>query len=48
MLMDNLRRLRHDINYYGYKPKLEDVISIAKSVFNPLLRAVKEKLKILV
>lgn len=42
-LVDSLRRLRHNINYYGYSPKLvevEDVISIAKSCFKPLLNAV--------
>ena len=46
-LIDNLRRLRHNINYYGYKPKLsevEDVISIARSAFNPLLAEIKRKL----
>jgi|SRR3989338_5618151 len=47
-LIDNLRRLRHNINYYGYKPKLvevKDVISIAESTFQPLLNAIVEKLK---
>lgn len=47
-LIDNLRRLRHNINYYGYKPDLievQDVISIAKSIFEPLFRAVIEKIK---
>ncbi len=42
-LIDNLRRLRHNINYYGYRPNLieaQDVISIAKACFEPLLRAV--------
>lgn len=46
-LIDNLRRLRHNINYYGYKPNLievKDVISIAKSCFEPLLKAVLEQL----
>ena len=46
-LIDNLRRLRHSINYYGYKPKLDevkDVISIAETIFQPLLGAVKKKL----
>ena len=47
-LIDNLRRLKHNINYYGYKPKItevEDVISTAKNIFHPLLNAVKKKLK---
>ena len=47
-LIDNLRRLRHNINYYGYKPNLieaKDVISIAESTFKPLLNAVLERIK---
>ncbi len=47
-LIDNLRRLRHNINYYGYKPKLQevqDVISIAETTFQPLLRSIRDKLK---
>ena len=46
-LIDNLRRLRHNINYYGYSPKLaevEDVVSIAKSCFKPLLNAVIDEI----
>ena len=46
-LIENLRQLRHNINYYGYSPKLievEDVTSIARICFNPLLRAVLEKI----
>ena len=41
--IDNLRRLRHNINYYGYKPNLaevEDAISIANSCFKPLLNTI--------
>jgi len=48
-LIENLRRLRHNINYYGYKPRLEeveDVISIAKSTFQPLLNAVRKEIEI--
>jgi hypothetical protein len=47
-LIDNLRRLRHNINYYGYKPSLleaEDTISIAKSCFKPLLDEVIKNIK---
>ncbi len=47
-LVDNLRRLRHNINYYGYTPKLQEVkdtISIAKSIFQPLLNYMKDKLR---
>ncbi|MBR9678472.1 MAG: hypothetical protein GOU97_04250 [Nanoarchaeota archaeon] len=46
-VIDNLRRLRHNINYYGYGPKLievRDVISIAESCFEPLLNAVIKKI----
>ncbi len=46
-IISNLRKLRHNINYYGYSPKLievEDAVSIAKSCFNPLLNAVLDQL----
>lgn len=46
-LIDNLRRLRHNINYYGYRPKLvdvEDAVSIAGSCFEPLFVAVSKKI----
>lgn len=46
-LIDNLRRLRHNINYYGYKPNLaevKDVVSVAESCFKPILEAVKGKI----
>ena len=47
-LIDNLRKLRHNINYYGYSPKLlevEDVISLAKSCYHPLLEAALKEIK---
>ena len=47
-LIDNLRRLRHNINYYGYSPKLvevEDVISIAENCFEPLMAAVLKEIE---
>ena len=47
-LIDTLRRLRHNINYYGYVPskaEAEDAISIAKACLNPLLEAIKKDLK---
>jgi uncharacterized protein (UPF0332 family) len=46
-LVDHLRRMRHNINYYGYTPKKEeadDAISLAKSCFKPLLEAVKKEI----
>ncbi|MFH1275630.1 MAG: hypothetical protein ABIH82_00800 [Candidatus Woesearchaeota archaeon] len=45
-LIDNLRKTRHNINYYGYKPSLEEVkdtISLAESCFSSLLKLVKER-----
>jgi hypothetical protein len=47
-LVDSLRILRHNINYYGYKPslmELEDALSIAKTCFDPLLKEVMKKVK---
>jgi len=46
-LLDNMRRLRININYYGYRPNLDEVIdaiSIAKSIFKPLKDVVLEKM----
>ena len=46
-LIVNLRILRHNINYYGYKPKLidvEDALSIARSCFEPLLEAIEKRI----
>lgn len=46
-LIDTLRRIRHNINYYGYIPskaEVEDAISIAKACFNPLTNAIKKEL----
>ncbi|MEK6983009.1 MAG: hypothetical protein AABX33_00415 [Nanoarchaeota archaeon] len=46
-LIGNLRTLRHNINYYGYFPKpveVEDVISLARSCFEPLLDAVLKEI----
>ena len=43
--MDNLRSLRHNINYYGYSPRTEEVndaIDIAKACFKPLIKKIKE------
>ncbi|MFH1072821.1 MAG: hypothetical protein V1743_05315 [Nanoarchaeota archaeon] len=48
-LIENLRTLRRNIKYYGYKPSLaevQDAISIAKTCFEPVYLAVLEKKKI--
>lgn len=45
-LIDNLRRLRHNINYYGYTPNMlevKDTMEIAKCCFYPLYEKVKNK-----
>jgi hypothetical protein len=47
-LIDNLRRLRHNINYYGYKPALDEVKevkAIAKSLYEPIKNEVLRKIK---
>ena len=43
-LLESLRKLRHNINYYGYRAGIEeskDVISISKSCFKPLFDKIK-------
>lgn len=45
-LVENMRWLRHNVNYYGYTPKLvevKDVISIAETVFQPVLSEARKK-----
>ena len=47
-LIENLRRLRININYYGYSPNPEEVrdaISIAKACFWPIHNKILEKLE---
>ncbi len=47
-VIDNLRRLRHNINYYGYKPNLievKDTISIAETCFEPIYKEILKKIK---
>lgn len=47
-LVDTLRRIRHNINYYGYIPskaEAEDAISIARACFYPLAEAIKRELR---
>lgn len=47
-LIDNLRILRHNINYYGYSPTLleaDDTLSLANGCFEPLLKAVKKEIE---
>lgn len=45
--VENLRILRHNVNYYGYAPKIpevEDAISIAKACFYPAYERIKKEL----
>jgi len=47
-VIDNLRIIRHNINYYGYMPKKSEVldtIDMARKLFNPILKTVLEKIK---
>ena len=47
-LVETLRILRHNINYYGYKPRIpevEDAIDFAKKVFYVLWNEVKRKIE---
>jgi hypothetical protein len=47
-LVDNLRRMRHNINYYGYSPskiEAEDAISLSKACFEPLFKEVSKIIK---
>ncbi|HLD78989.1 MAG TPA: hypothetical protein VJA18_00340, partial [Candidatus Nanoarchaeia archaeon] len=42
-VLDNLRRLRHNINYNGYKPtihEVKDAVEIANGCFEPILKEV--------
>src|SRR3989344_4688303 len=45
--VENLRRLRHNVNYYGYIPKINEVndaIAIAKACFYKAYEKIKEGL----
>lgn len=45
--IENLRQFRHNINYYGYRPKLSelmDVIEIAKACFKPIYTEIKRQI----
>ena len=47
-VIDTLRKLRHNINYYGYIPtkaEAEDAVSIAHACFYSLLREIKKEIE---
>jgi hypothetical protein len=47
--LDNLRILRHSINYYGYRPNLEEVrdaVNLAKSLFEPICKEVLRQIRL--
>lgn len=44
-IIDTLRKFRHNINYYGYKPSVEEAeeaISIAKSCFEEVYNSIQK------
>lgn len=46
--LDNLRKLRHSINYYGYQATIydaKDILDFAEKCFNKVYEEVKKKLK---
>lgn len=46
-VLENLKKLRMDINYEGYIPNMEEVkdaISIAETFFKPILEEIKKEL----
>ncbi len=46
-LLENLRTIRHNINYYGYTPKkveADDALSWARACFQPLVEAVRQEI----
>ncbi|NOZ81097.1 MAG: hypothetical protein GXP63_05480 [DPANN group archaeon] len=47
-ILDNMRRLRHNINYYGYKPRpeeAENALAISQALFEPLVEHIKKRLR---
>ena len=47
-VVDQLRKMRHNINYYGYNPEkieAEDAIDFAKSCFNQLVTEINKEVK---
>jgi uncharacterized protein (UPF0332 family) len=47
-VLDNFRRLRHNINYYGYKTTIEeaqDMIDFAELSFEPLFEEIKKQIE---
>ena len=46
-ILENLRKIRHNINYYGYNPSIDEVndsVNIAKTLFPPILKEIKKKI----
>lgn len=47
--LENLRILRHSINYYGYRPNTEEVrdaVSLAQALFEPICAEVFRQIKL--
>ncbi len=48
VLVENLRILRHNVNYYGYNPNIfevQDIISLAKECFYKAYEKIKKELQ---
>ena len=48
-ILDNMRRTRHNINYYGYVPSEEETrshIRIAEQLFRPVYEEVKRRVEV--
>jgi len=48
-ILDHLRRLRHQINYYGYQPSVEEAqetLAIARSCFQPVYQKIKKEVEL--
>lgn len=46
-IIEHLRQMRHNINYYGYIPKIKEVddsINIARILFPTLLKEIKKRI----
>ena len=47
-LIDNLRRIRHNINYYGYSPKKiesDEIIIFAKDCFREIVKSARKEIE---
>lgn len=48
-IVDSLRKMKHNINYYGYIPEkieAEDAVNFAKNCFSPIFNEIKKLIKV--